>query len=359
VTAAFPWALFAIAIAASAVITDLVRRVAARHHILDHPNERSSHSIPTPVGGGVAIVVVTLSALVLVQALHPMLDPSLFRTISGCALAIAFVSWLDDLRHVPGSIRLLIHLAAGVATAMSVGKMAFWIPFAGVIHIHSGISIAVIALWIAGMTNAFNFMDGIDGIAGLQAVLAGLGFVLLGSITTLPAMIVAGFLLSGSALGFLFENWQPARIFMGDVGSAFLGYMFAALTVIGSVASPRLVTAGAMLVWPFCFDAAYTLIRRLLRHERVFDAHRSHLYQRLVKRGMSHAATALAFGLLEVIGLLAAISITVGSGSSIAVVGVICAAALLVVAVRWRESESRVDHVADRASANRVSTTGT
>jgi UDP-N-acetylmuramyl pentapeptide phosphotransferase/UDP-N-acetylglucosamine-1-phosphate transferase len=152
-------------------------------------------------------------------------------------------------------------------------------------------------------------MDGVDGIAGAQALVVGLGWAMLGWLGHQPHVSVMGMLLAGASLGFLIHNWPPARIFMGDVGSAFLGYTFAVLPLMAAhapQADSRLAMVGALLLWPFVFDSGFTFIRRALRGENVFAAHRTHLYQRLVIAGHSHLfATALYAGLAVVGALLA------------------------------------------------------
>ena len=159
-------------------------------------------------------------------------------------------------------------------------------------------------LWIVGLTNAYNFMDGIDGIAGGQAVVAGLGWATIGWLNNVPLVFALGLFICASSLGFLGHNWPPAHIFMGDVGSAFLGYTFAILPLLHNNATMPLV--GLLLVWPFVFDTVFTFVRRLLKGENVFSAHRSHLYQRLVIAGYSHQRVALTYiGLAAVGGVLA------------------------------------------------------
>jgi UDP-N-acetylmuramyl pentapeptide phosphotransferase/UDP-N-acetylglucosamine-1-phosphate transferase len=158
-----------------------------------------------------------------------------------------------------------------------------------------------------GLTNAYNFMDGIDGIAGGQAVVAGVGWAIVGLLMDLPFVFIFAGLLASTALGFLFHNWPPAKIFMGDVGSAFLGFSFACLAMAGASREPSLAIAGVLLVWPFVFDTLFTFFRRLKNRENVFAAHRSHLYQRLVIAGYSHRTVTLIYMGLDVMGLLLAL----------------------------------------------------
>jgi UDP-N-acetylmuramyl pentapeptide phosphotransferase/UDP-N-acetylglucosamine-1-phosphate transferase len=284
----------------------LVRRWATRRRILDVPNERSSHTRPTPRGGGLAIVAVVLLGL----AAGPIagvvaVTAALGLCVAG-AIVVAAVSWLEDLRGVPVGWRLAAHVAAAVLALIGVYSLSPGVPFAAGRMWSSMLVTSACLIWIVGLTNAYNFMDGIDGIAGSQAVVAGLGWVALaGRADRIETWL--GLLLAASSLGFLVHNWRPAKIFMGDVGSAFLGFSFAVLAIIGAQHEPRLALAGILAVWPFVFDTSFTFLRRLHRGENVFQAHRSHLYQRLVLVGYSHRFVTCLYGALAVLGVLLAL----------------------------------------------------
>jgi UDP-N-acetylmuramyl pentapeptide phosphotransferase/UDP-N-acetylglucosamine-1-phosphate transferase len=276
--------IFGLAWVVSAILVRLIRAWAEHKAILDHPNERSSHTAPTPRGGGIAIVLVTLGGSAL------WMTPR-FAIVAAAALVIAIVSWIDDLRHLPATLRLGVQILAALPVAIFFTPI-MWAPLA--------------LVWIVGLTNAYNFMDGIDGIAGGQAVVAGLAWAWFGMATQQPLMATIGLLIAGSSAGFLMHNWQPARIFMGDVGSAFLGYTFASLSVM-AWPNLRLVAAGVLVVWPFVADASFTFLRRALRRERVMEAHKSHIYQRLHQRGLSHASVATIYIALAAGGAAGAI----------------------------------------------------
>ena len=277
-------AIFGFAWLVSVVLVRFIREWAERKAILDHPNERSSHDVPKPRGGGMAIVLVTLAGSALWWTPR-------FAVVAAAALIVAVVSWIDDVRHLPATLRLGVQSLAAIAVLMAYPAGAF-APLA--------------FLWIVGLTNAYNFMDGIDGIAGGQAVVAGLAWALFGMIGQQTLIVMLGLLIAGSSAGFLMHNWQPARIFMGDVGSAFLGFTFASLAVM-AWPNVRLAAAGALVVWPFVADAAFTFARRAARGERVMEAHRSHVYQRMNQRGLSHAAVSMIYTALAAIGAAAAI----------------------------------------------------
>ena len=300
-------ALFGFGFGTSWWATGIIRRYALRKELLDVPNERSSHTQPTPRGGGLAIVLVTLCGL-LTYGLLFLVEYRLllFFFTFGVGL-IATVSWFDDLQTLPNRVRFAVHSLAAVLAIIGLG---YWdelsVPLLGEVHL-SWVGLPITFLWIVGLTNAYNFMDGIDGIAGGQAVVAGLGWAILGIVTDQQFVSILGALLAATSLGFLFHNWPPARIFMGDVGSAFLGYSLACLAVIAANREPSLAIAGVLLVWPFVFDTLFTFFRRLKNREDVFSAHRSHLYQRLVISGYSHRAITLLYMGFGVLGLLLAL----------------------------------------------------
>lgn len=280
----------------------------AVERMLDIPNARSSHTRPTPRGGGLGIV---FGVLIGAWSLFISRIPSLpFREISALSLGggiVALVGWLDDIHRLPYPIRLVVQAISSVIILIMVGYFRIvTIPFVSDIHLYS-IGIPFALLWILGLTNAYNFMDGIDGIAGGQAVVAGLGWAIIGFMSGQSFLGLIGLLLSASSLGFLFHNWPPARIFMGDVGSAFIGFTLAVLPIIGGQRDPRLMIAGILLVWPFVFDTSFTLIRRLTRGENIFVAHRSHIYQRLVIAGYSHRYVTLVYIILALMGTIIAL----------------------------------------------------
>ena len=271
---------------------------------MDIPNERSSHTRPMPRGGGLSILIITLVGLLTYGLLFFVEYWLLLLCYSFGAGLIATVSWFDDLHTLPKRVRFSVHSLAAILAIIGFG---YWdkltVPFLDRVNL-GWFGLLVTFLWIVGLTNAYNFMDGIDGIAGGQAVVAGVGWTILGVMMDLPLISAMGSLLAATSLGFLFHNWPPAKIFMGDVGSAFLGYSFACLGVLGWKKDPVLALAGFLLVWPFVFDTIFTFFRRLEHRENVFSAHRSHLYQRLVISGYSHRTVTLLYVGLDLLGLL-------------------------------------------------------
>ena len=298
----------------------VLRRWAERRQILDIPNERSSHTLPIPRGGGIAIVFFSLIGFIVIWQFNPIWPFSVFLTYLVGGVLIAAVSCLDDFHSLPNRIRFAAHSLCAILAILGFGYFrSISIPFLGQLHL-GWIGLLVTFLWIVGLTNAYNFMDGIDGIAGGEGVIAGLGWALLGWVTDEQLVCILGILLATTSLGFLGHNWPPARIFMGDVGSAFLGYTFAILAVIAAQKDPRLALAGGLLVWPFVFDTTFTFLRRLRNGENVFAAHRSHLYQRLVTAGYSHRFVTLLYIGLSGAGAILALTWTLNlSGATIIV----------------------------------------
>lgn len=287
-------ALAVLVVAASYAGVECVRRVALRRGVLDVPVERSSHQVPTPRGGGIVIVVATLLAPLIASALVSGRVPAPVAAWLAGGVAVALAGWVDDVRSLSSRIRLAVHLAAAVVLLAAAGCWTeLDLPALGRVTLGwAGCALAL--LWIVGMTNAYNFMDGIDGIAAGQAVVAGIAWAMIGRHAADTGVAAIGTAIALSGAGFLLHNRPPARIFMGDVGSGFLGFTVAALPLLLAAGASdddrgRLPVVAAAVVWPFLFDATFTFIRRLARGEDVFEAHRSHLYQRLVITGASHA----------------------------------------------------------------------
>jgi UDP-N-acetylmuramyl pentapeptide phosphotransferase/UDP-N-acetylglucosamine-1-phosphate transferase len=342
-----PVILACITVAATYCGVAFFRSWAVRRQVLDIPNERSSHTRPTPRGGGLVIVVVTLLGgwvLAAASDLRSMWLP--YLSYATGALLVAVISWLDDLRPLPSSIRLGVHLGAAVIV---IGGLGYWrtlaLPLVGSITL-GWWGALLTAVWIVGLTNAYNFMDGTDGIAGVQALVGGLGWALLGWKTDQSLVSGLGLATAGSSLGFLFHNWPPARIFMGDVGSAFLGYTLAVLPVMYgffSQRSPGVPVVGLLLVWPFVFDTSFTFIRRLRRRENVFVSHRSHLYQRMSTAETGHARIALLYsGLALAGGLLAQVwsaRVVGGEVNCLLALPVLCLGLWIFVAIHERRRQ--------------------
>jgi UDP-N-acetylmuramyl pentapeptide phosphotransferase/UDP-N-acetylglucosamine-1-phosphate transferase len=291
--------LAATALAAWA-LTWVVLRALQRRQILDHPNERSSHADPTPRGGGIAVVVVLMLASVMIGVLTgPAAPAGLWRVIAAAAI-LACVSWLDDLRSLGALVRLAVQLAAVILGLSGLPEHRF--VFQGLLPFW-GDRVAAALLWL-WFVNLFNFMDGIDGIAGTETVAIGLGLFLLAIAGVLPGPPgLIALACAGAALGFLWWNWHPARIFLGDVGSVPLGYLLGWLLIAAAASGAWL--AALMLPAYYLADATITLLRRGLEGAPVWQAHREHFYQRAVQGGLSHAQVVrlIAAGNAPLVGL--------------------------------------------------------
>lgn len=279
-------AILCLAFVSSLLMTAVVRRYALRA-LLDVPNERSSHVRPTPRGGGLAVGVVFLSAVALLAMLD-ILPAPLSAALIGGGLLVAGVGWVDDHRPVAVRWRILVHFAAalwavfclGGFPSISLGQITLPLGWLG--HV-----LAVIG--VVWLINLYNFMDGIDGLAAGEAVtvaLAAAGLLWLSGAVEL-ALVTA--LFAAACGGFLWWNWPPATIFLGDVGSGLLGYCFAVLALASEKAAAVPLMVWMILLAVFVLDATFTLLNRVIRGEKWYNAHRTHAYQRLIQLGFSHA----------------------------------------------------------------------
>ncbi|WP_372017637.1 MraY family glycosyltransferase [Pseudoxanthomonas sp. 10H] len=267
-----PVAWLAFHSAVSALATWLALLYARRRNLVDLPGDRRSHAEPTPRGGGIGITVALLAGCVVAVHLSVM-SPMQAACAAGGLLLVAGIGWIDDHRPLSPWTRLAVQCAAGLVLAWGLhGAEGRW----------------MLALVTAGLVpvlvNVWNFMDGIDGLATTQAMLASIAFVLLA-----PSAGPAGWALAAAAAGFLPFNFPRARIFLGDVGSGTLGYALAWVASLGTLDRPGLPMA--VLLLPFCaflVDATLTLARRMLAGEAWWKPHATHLYQQWVRSGKSH-----------------------------------------------------------------------
>jgi Fuc2NAc and GlcNAc transferase len=285
------------------VLTALVRKQAVAHGVFDIPNDRSSHRVPTPRGGGIAIALSTLAASIFLLW-RGALDLQLFLALTGGGIVVAFVGYLDDRRPLSARIRLAAHLAAALWALVCLGGLP---PMRFGDHIVSlgWAGYVVGALGIAWTVNLFNFMDGIDGIAASEAVCIAWGAVLLALVMAQPLAVSAMAMVFGAVCcGFLVWNWPPAKIFMGDVGSGYLGYVLVVLALGAARGNPTALAVWVILGGVFFCDAFITLMRRLARGERVYQAHRSHAYQCLARRWGNHRSVTVAVVCVNLLWLL-------------------------------------------------------
>jgi len=263
--------------------------------LVDRPNSRSSHSTPTPRGGGLSIVAVTTCGLALLYAAG-LLDLRLACALIVGGLCVAAVGFWDDVRSAPILVRMIVHLGAAALAVYCLGRTSQ----GGA----AGVILTVLA--IAWCLNLFNFMDGIDGIAASEAVFVLSGAAVIGVFAARCSVeqVAPELLAAAACLGFVRWNWPPAAIFMGDVGSGYLGYAIAVIAMASAQSGAINIYAWIILAGVFLVDATVTLTVRSLRGERIYQAHRTHAYQRLARRWGSHFRVTLSVIIVNIVWLL-------------------------------------------------------
>jgi len=287
---------------AALAITGLVRAYALRRAVIDVPNERSSHSTPTPRGGGLSVAVVFF-ALVGVLGWWGVVSGPVVQALIGGGIAVSAIGWVDDHRPVSPGWRAVVQFVAAAWAVYVMGGVPGLTVNGAVVPLGWAGSLAAV-VGIVWVTNLYNFMDGIDGLAGTEAVTVGAGGALLLWWSGAPGLALTAAGLAAAAAGFLVWNWPPARIFMGDVGSGLIGFCFAVLAVASEHAGAVPVLAWVILLGVFIGDASFTLVRRVAGGERWYTAHRTHAYQRAVQTGMSHRGVTLAVLVINLLVLL-------------------------------------------------------
>jgi UDP-N-acetylmuramyl pentapeptide phosphotransferase/UDP-N-acetylglucosamine-1-phosphate transferase len=293
--------------------------------VLDRPNERSSHTQPTPRGGGIVVVGVLVVAFWVIQIAT---GAPLWRlaVLTGAVAILAAVSWLDDRRGAGFGLRLAAQFVAVVAGLFAIGIE----PLAARLGVPAwllGLPLALAWMWFV---NLYNFMDGIDGITGVETACIGVGLVALAVVTlgSVAGQALAGLALAGAAIGFLVWNWHPARIFLGDVGSVPLGYIVGGLLIQAMIAGHW----AAALILPLYYlaDATIILFARAYGGLKPWEAHKTHFYQRAHQGGLSHAHVSLCIGLVDIV--LIALAAAAGLGWSWLALALAAAAVALLLA---------------------------
>jgi len=285
-------AIFSVTFLFTGLFTLLIRWLAVRHGFVDVPNGRSSHTVPTPSGGGIGLITGWLLCIIFL-ALFGHINSDILLSIAIPASIVAGIGFLDDRMQLSQLLRFGAQIALVAWFLFFFGKPLFvgisWldnVPF---------FSYTISGFALVWLINLFNFMDGIDGIAASEAIFVVLGMVLISffSIANNPLVLV-NVALAGACLGFLVWNWPPAKIFMGDVGSSFLGFVLGATALVISSEYAISVWPWVILFGVFLVDATVTLVRRALSGQRWYAAHRSHAYQRLARQWGSHQKVTLA-----------------------------------------------------------------
>ncbi len=296
------WWIVPVVAFVSFVMTAVLRRYALSRSIIDIPNARSSHSVPTPRGGGVAIVLAFLAVLPLVGWLDLVPWPSLVAA-GGAGVVIAVLGFMDDHGHIAARWRLAGHFAAAAWALFWINGLAPLNIFGWALDLGL-VGNVLAAVYIVWMLNLYNFMDGIDGIASVEAICACLGACLLYVLGGHPQMIWLPLLLAAAVGAFLVWNFPPAKIFMGDAGSGFLGITLAFFSLQAAWVKSDFFWAWLILLGVFVVDATCTLVRRLVRGDKVYEAHRSHAYQFASRKYGKHLPVTMAVAAINVFWLL-------------------------------------------------------
>jgi Fuc2NAc and GlcNAc transferase len=283
--------------------TFLLRRHAINNKWLDIPNTRSSHKVAVPTGGGAAIAISFFVAVFILRAARVLdLAPVVALVCGGAGMAT--IGFIDDRYPLSPRVRICVHLASAILAVVMLGAIpAQSLVNIGLHSVYVGWALSVLTLiW---SSNLFNFMDGIDGLAGSEAIFVAGSAAWLNWLTKGDqGLTAASICLASATLGFLMWNWPRAKIFMGDVGSGFLGFTLAALILAMSREGSLPIEVLGILGGVFVVDATYTLLRRLLRGDRIFEAHRIHAYQHLAGRWGSHEKVTVGIAVVNLFWLL-------------------------------------------------------
>jgi len=283
-------------------LTGCLRHYALSKSLLDIPNERSSHTVVTPRGGGLAIVITFLAAMLLLFVMDE-LEQNIMLGLLGAGFLVALTGFIDDHRHIAARWRLLMHFLSAGWILYQLGGLPPLQVFGNTLDLVWFADLLSV-LYLVWLLNLYNFMDGIDGIAGVEAVTVCLGGIVLFLLAGSPGVtyIVPALLLS-AVVGFLFWNFPSAKIFMGDVGSGFLGLILGALSIQAAWIEPDLFWAWLILLGVFIVDGTVTLIRRIIRKEKFYEAHCSHAYQHASRQLKSHMRVTISIGLINMVWL--------------------------------------------------------
>lgn len=317
---------------AALLMTGGLRRYALARQVLDIPNERSSHQVATPRGGGVAIVLAFLLGMLgLTVTGHVVWQDCL--ALLGAGGLVALTGFIDDHRPLPARWRLLSHFLAVAWLLAGLGGLPELSLFGLTLQLGmAGNVLAAVALvWLL---NLYNFMDGIDGIASIEALSSCLGAALLYGISGHASLALLPLLLASAVAGFLFWNFPPARIFMGDAGSGFLGIALGGLLLQAAHLQGEWLWSWLILLAVFIVDATLTLLRRLLRGDKVYQAHRSHAYQQAARKAGAHLPVTLAVLAINLLWLLP-LALLVGLGYFDGMAGFILACLPLTALALW------------------------
>lgn len=283
--------LFTFITVTSLLLTELIRQYTVKKNIIDIPNERSSHTVPTPRGGGLSIVITFLIVVIFTD----LLTSEMVWAFIGSGIVIAVTGFLDDKAHIAAQWRLLAHFIAAFWVLYLLGA----IPELQIFNYSitsSWFGVGLVAFLLVWLLNLFNFMDGIDGLAASETIFVSCGGAFFFWLNGVESLSFISLTLAASTMGFLILNWSPAKIFMGDVGSGFLGLM------IGIIAYANTLEGGSVWIWLvllgiFLVDSGITLFRRILNGDKWYKAHCSHAYQHAARKWGHKRVTLATIGI--------------------------------------------------------------
>jgi len=300
----FVFLAVSIGFVSTALLTYFVMKVGLRKGVLDVPTDRSSHTAPIPRGGGLAIIISFLIFLWVYPRIYELpFDVSTWRGLLLGGTTIAVVGVFDDLNHIPARWRFLVHLFAAVLSLSMLTSLPEVEAFGRNFNF-GPLGIAFFAVSLVWFINLFNFMDGVDGIAGVEAISSlGAGALIMFVLGHGEWLVLFAYL-AACVAGFLVWNWPPAKVFLGDAGSGFLGFALGFLAIVTSTSGVMNIWSWTILFGVFITDAMATLVTRLMRGEKVYEAHRSHAYQILSRRYGSHSKVSLGVLVINIVWLL-------------------------------------------------------
>lgn len=286
---------------ASTGFTWLIYRQAMKRGWLAIPNKRSSHTVPTPTGGGLAIAAIFFASVITLWALG-MVGKEVGLALVGGGSMVTLISWIDGRHHLKARVRIVVHALAAIWVLWFLG---------GLPSLNIGFSILSLGslgsiigfFWIVGLSNLYNFMDGIDGLLGAETVMVGTITGLFLMISGASGLAFLTWILAVASAGFLVWNWHPAKIFMGDVGSVLIGFSFATLAIASERAGASPALVWMIILGVVIVDAGLSTLRRVYRREKWFEAHRTFGYHRAVQMGYRHDQV-----VLRVMGISGALS---------------------------------------------------
>lgn len=284
-------ATFACSFAITICTTPLAKKISFKLGAIDNPKKRGMHDKPMPRLGGLAIVCGFMVTMLLLFAFVPEIQTTQFAGLMAGSIIIVVTGIVDDIKGLRASLKLCLQIVAGIVAVYSgiVIDLVHW-PFVADLD---GFAIPFTIVWIIGVTNAVNLIDGLDGLAAGVSSIAAFSLTIMCLITGSESAVFLTGAIAGSCMGFLPRNFNPAEIFMGDCGSTFLGYILAVTSVMGAFKGYTLLSlAAAVLVLAFpIFDTLFAIVRRLIKRESILKPDRGHLHHRLIDRGFSHQKT--------------------------------------------------------------------